>query len=97
MNLQENLEQIRKNSNLMSWSDCGNCSRRKFYQSGYEDGLKESEKELRELREYKSKVEKFISKYDGSIVMFPEEVILTWNQCIQKLKEELGYGSVRQN
>ena len=94
MNLQENLEQIRKNSNLMSWSGCGDCSRRKFYQSGYEDGLKESEKELWELREYKSKVEKFISKYDGSIVMLPE-VILTWNQCIQKLKEELGYGSNR--
>ena len=91
MNLQENLEQIRKNSNLMSWSGCGDCSRRKFYQSGYEDGLKESEKELRELREYKSKVEKFISKYDGSIVMLPEEVTLTWSQCIQKLKEELGY------
>ena len=46
MDLQENLEQIRKNSAQMSWSGCGNCSRRKFYQTGYEDGLKESEKEL---------------------------------------------------
>lgn len=95
MNLQENLEQIRRNSNLISWSGCGNCSRRNFYQTGYKDGLKKSEKELQELREYKSKVEKFISKYDGNIVMLPEEVILTWNQCIQKLKEELGYGSNR--
>lgn len=91
MNLQENLEQIRKNSNLMSWSGCGNCSRRNFYQIGYKDGLKKSEKELQELREYKSKVEKFISKYDGSIVLLPGEVVLTWNQCIKKLKEELGY------
>lgn len=92
MNLQENLEQIRKNSELMSWSGCGDCSRRKFYEIGYEDGLKETERELRELREYKSKVEKFISKYDGSIVLLPGEVVLTSNQCIQKLKEELGYG-----
>lgn len=95
MNLQENLEQIRKNSEQMSWSGCGDCSRRKFYQSGYEDGLKDSEKELKELREYKSKVEEFISKYDGNIVLFPGEVILTWNQCIQKLKEELGYEEER--
>lgn len=65
MNLQENLEQIRKNSEQMSWSGCGNCSRRNFYQTGYKDELKKSEKELQELREYKNKVEKFISKYDG--------------------------------
>lgn len=91
MNLQENLEQLRKNSEQMLWSGCGNCSRRKFYQTGYEDGLKESEKELQELREYKSKVEKFISKYDGSIVLFSGEVVLTLNQCIQKFKKELGY------
>lgn len=95
MNLQENLEQIRKNSEQMSWSGCGNCSRRKFYQTGYEDGLKESEKELRELREYKHKVEKFISEYDGSIVLLHGEVVLTSNQCIQKLKEELGYKEER--
>lgn len=62
MNLQENLEQLRKNSEQMLWSGCGNCSRRKFYQTGYEDGLKESEKELLKLREYKHKVEKFISR-----------------------------------
>lgn len=91
MNLQENLEQIRKNSVQMSWSGCGKCSRRKFYQTGYEDGLKESDEELLKLREYKHKVEKFISMYDGSIVLLPEEVVLTSNQCIQKLKEELGY------
>ena len=59
MNLQENLEQIRKNSNLMSWSGCGNCSRRNFYQIGYKDGLKKSEKELQELREYKSNKDLF--------------------------------------
>ena len=85
MNLQENLEQIRKNSNLMSWSGCGDCSRRKFYQSGYEDGLEESEKELKELREYKSKVEKFISKYDGLVMKAPVKTV------IDNLKEELGY------
>ena len=95
MNLQENLEQIRKNSEQMSWSGCGNCSRRNFYQTGYKDGLKESEKELRELREYKHKVEKFISEYDGSIVLLPGEVVLTSNQCIQKLTEELGYEEER--
>lgn len=65
------------------------------YDIGYIYGISEvvsvTAKELQELREYKSKVEKFISKYDGNIVSFPE-VILTWNQCIQKLKEELGYG-----
>lgn len=66
------------------------------YDVGYVSGISEvvsvTAKELQELREYKSKVEKFISKYDGSIVLLPGEVILTWNQCIQKLKEELGYG-----
>ena len=55
---------------------------------------KETERELRELREYKSKVEKFISKYDGGIVSFPE-VTLTWDQCVQKLKEELEYDERR--
>ena len=85
MNLQENLEQIRKNSELMSWSGCGDCSRRKFYEIGYEDGLKETERELRELREYKSKVEKFISKYDGLVMKAPVKTV------IDNLKEELGY------
>lgn len=83
MNLQENLEQLRKNSAQMSWSGCGNCSRRKFYQTGYEDGLKESEKELRELREYKNKVEKFISKY---------EHVISFETVIDILKEEIRYG-----
>nr|DAZ13791.1 MAG TPA: hypothetical protein [Caudoviricetes sp.] len=62
-----------------------------FYDS-VDDYIKNSIKELRELREYKNKVEEFISKYDGSIVLLPGEVVLTSNQCIQKLKEELGYG-----
>ena len=86
MNLQENLEQIRKNSELMSWSGCGDCSRRKFYEIGYEDGLKETERELRELREYKSKVEKFISKNEHVISLVAVETV------IDILKEELGYG-----
>ena len=85
MNLQENLEQIRKNSAQMSWSGCGNCSRRKFYQTGYEDGLKESEKELLKLREYKHKVEKFISKYKSIVLKIPIYSV------IDMLKEELGY------
>nr|DAS29390.1 MAG TPA: hypothetical protein [Caudoviricetes sp.] len=62
-----------------------------FYDT-VDDYIKDSIKELRELREYKNKVEEFISKYDGSIVLLPGEVVLTSNQCIQKLKEELGYG-----
>lgn len=86
MNLQENLEQLRKNSEQMSWSGCGNCSRRKFYQTGYEDGLKESDEELRELREYKNKVEKFISKNEHVISLVAVETV------IDILKEELGYG-----
>lgn len=84
MNLQENLEQIRKNSEQMLWSGCGNCSRRKFYQTGYEDGLKESEKELRELREYKHKVEKFILR-NKNILKFPV------CQFVEILEKELGY------
>lgn len=86
MNLQENLEQIRKNSESMSWSGCGNCSRRNFYQTGYKDGLKKSEKELQELREYKNKVEKFISKNEHVISLVAVETV------IDILKEELGYG-----
>lgn len=86
MNLQENLEQIRKNSEQMSWSGCGNCSRRNFYQTGYKDGLKKSEKELRELREYKNKVEKFISKNEHVISLVAVETV------IDIFKEELGYG-----
>ena len=85
MNLQENLEQIRKNSAQMSWSGCGNCSRRKFYQTGYEDGLKESEKELRELREYKSKVEKFILRNKNIFLKIPV------CQFVEILKKELKY------
>lgn len=87
MNLQENLEQIRKNSEQMSWSGCGNCSRRNFYQTGYKDGLKKSEKELQELREYKNKVEKFISKNEHVISLVAVETV------IDILKEELDYGN----
>lgn len=65
-----------------------------FYDT-VDDYIKDSIKELRELREYKHKVEKFISEYDGSIVLLPGEVVLTSNQCIQKLKEELGYEKER--
>ena len=77
-------------------SDYTNRRVEESYDVGYVSGISEvvsvTARELQELREYKSKVEKFISKYDGSIVLLPGEVILTWNQCIQKLKEELGYG-----
>lgn len=86
MNLRENLEQLRKNSEQMLWSGCGKCSRRKFYQTGYDDGLKKSDEELRELREYKSKVEKFISKNEHVISLVAVETV------IDILKEELGYG-----
>lgn len=89
MNLQENLEQIRKNSEQMSWSGCGNCSRRKFYQIGYEDGLKESEKELRELIEYKSKVEKFILKNKNIFLKIPV------CQFVEILEKELEYKEER--
>lgn len=65
-----------------------------FYDT-VDDYIKDSIKELRELKEYKNKVEKFISEYDGSIVLLPGEVVLTSNQCIQKLKEELGYEEER--
>ena len=85
MNLRENLEQLRKNSEQMLWSGCGKCSRRKFYQTGYDDGLKESDEELRELREYKNKVEKFISKNEHVISLVTVETV------IDMLKEELGY------
>ena len=85
MNLRENLEQLRKNSEQMLWSGCGKCSRRKFYQTGYDDGLKKSDEELRELREYKHKVEKFISKNEHVISLVAVETI------IDILKEELGY------
>lgn len=86
MNLQENLEQLRKNSEQMLWSGCGKCSRRKFYQTGYDDGLKKSDEELRELREYKNKVEKFISKNEHVISLVAVETV------IDILKDELGYG-----
>lgn len=89
MDLQENLEQIRKNSEQMSWSGCGNCSRRKFYQTGYEDGLKESEKELRELREYKNKVEKFILMNKNIFLKIPV------CQFVGILEKELEYKDER--
>ena len=85
MDLQESLELIRKNSEQMSWSGCGNCSRRKFYQTGYEDGLKESEKELQELREYKSKVEKFVLRNKNIFLKIPV------CQFVEILEKELEY------
>ena len=89
MNLQENLEQIRKNSEQMSWSGCGNCSRRNFYQTGYKDGLKKSEKELQELREYKNKVEKFILRNKNIFLKIPV------CQFVEILEKELGYKDER--
>lgn len=89
MDLQENLEQIRKNSAQMSWSGRGNCSRRKFYQTGYEDGLKESEKELRELREYKNKVENFILRNRNIFLKIPV------CQFVEILEKELEYKEER--
>ena len=49
--------------------------------------IEKSLKELRELREYKSKVEKFVSKYDGLVMKAPVKTV------IDNLKEELGYGN----
>ena len=59
------------------------------YDVGYVSGISEvvsvTAKELQELREYKSKVEKFISKYDGLVMKTPVKTV------IDNLKEELGY------
>lgn len=59
------------------------------YDVGYVSGISEvvsvTAKELQELREYKSKVEKFISKYDGLVMKAPVKTV------IDNLKEELGY------
>ena len=89
MNLQENLEQIRKNSEQMSWSGCGNCSRRKFYQTGYDDGLKKSDEELRELREYKNKVENFILMNRNIFLKIPV------CQFVEILEKKLEYKEER--
>ena len=59
------------------------------YDIGYISGISEvvsvTAKELKELREYKSKVEKFISKYDGLVMKTPVKTV------IYNLKEELCY------
>lgn len=55
-----------------------------FYDT-VDDYIKDSIKELRELREYKHKVEKFISKYDGLVMKAPVKTV------IDNLKEELCY------
>lgn len=55
-----------------------------FYDT-VDDYIKDSIKELRELREYKSKVEKFISKYDGLVMKAPVKTV------IDNLKEALCY------
>ena len=60
------------------------------YDVGYVSGISEvvsvTAKELQELREYKSKVEKFISKNEYVISLVAVETV------IDILKEELGYG-----
>lgn len=55
-----------------------------FYDT-VDDYIKDSIKELRELREYKNKVEKFISKYDGLVMKAPVKTV------IDNLKEALCY------
>lgn len=56
-----------------------------FYDT-VDDYIKDSTKELRELRKYKHKVEKFISKNEHVISLVTVETV------INILKEELGYG-----
>ena len=55
-----------------------------FYDT-VDDYIKDSIKELQELREYKNKVEKFISKYDGLVMKAPVKTV------IDNLKEALCY------
>lgn len=59
------------------------------YDVGYISGISEvvsvTAKELQDLREYKRRVEKFISKYDGLVMKAPVKTV------IDNLKEELGY------
>ena len=75
--------------------DCGNCSRRKFYQEGYKDGFDNwydygcevendimTENYLR-LKKMENKVEKFISFYDG----LPETRTLNGHHLLNNLKE----------
>lgn len=47
--------------------------------------MKESEKELRELREYKSKVEKFVLRNKNIFLKIPVY------QFVEILEKELGY------
>ena len=56
-----------------------------FYDT-VDDYIKDSIKELRELREYKNKVEEFISKNEHVISLVAVETVI-----IDILKEELGY------
>ena len=51
--------------------------------------IEKSLKEIRELREYKSKVEKFISKNKNIFLRIPVYVL------VKELKEELGYEEER--
>ena len=55
------------------------------YVSGISEGVSGTARELQELREYKSKVEKFISKYDGLVMKVPVKTV------IDNLKEALCY------
>lgn len=71
-------------------SDYTNRRVEESYDVGYVSGISEvvsvTARELQELREYKSKVEKFISKNEHVISLVTVETV------IDILKEELGYG-----
>lgn len=70
-------------------SDYTNRRVEESYDVGYVSGISEvvsvTARELQELREYKSKVEKFISKYDGLVMKAPVKTV------IDNLKEALCY------
>ena len=81
----------------MRTKDCGNCSRRKFYQIGYRDGFNsgyeygcEIESDIMvedylRLRKIKNKIEEFIFFYD----MSPGIDEINGQQLIDNLKEHL--------
>lgn len=64
-----------------------------YYNSGFRDGYLEGaiarNKELQELREYKSKVEKFISKNRILVINIPMQKIL------DMLEKELNYEDIK--
>lgn len=61
------------------------------YNEGFRDRQKESEKELQELREYKSKVEKFISEYDGAMIISKNLNTICGQTLIDELKWRINY------